>query len=228
LKGERWRLLRLAWLASTALAQSRMRHAASAEQLRGRRGQAQESGREWGLGQERVQTWACLHVTRSGEHECGDIRQARTGLQEWDEFTVIGILAHSLILCANHGVIQHGAAILVSQAKVSGHGECEFGIREWYAYKRIYRVLVVDGDQVHFEQGLDARQIPRVRIPHPDGDCALVGEIIGQAHQVHRSGLLPIVCCPVKRARVSEAHEIHTMRTCKVFLVELLPIGASV
>ncbi len=42
--------------------------------------------------------------------------------------------------------------------------------------KRAHRVLVVDGDHAHFEQGLDALQFTVARIPHPDGDCALVWE----------------------------------------------------
>ena len=42
--------------------------------------------------------------------------------------------------------------------------------------KQAHRVLVIDGDQAHFEQGLDALQVTLVRILHPDGDCALVGE----------------------------------------------------
>ncbi len=89
LKKERWELLELAWLASIALAQSRLRlghtrlrwherllgAAASAEQQHeGRRGQAQESEREWVLGQELGQSWACLRVTRSSEHEYGEFR----------------------------------------------------------------------------------------------------------------------------------------------------------
>ncbi len=42
--------------------------------------------------------------------------------------------------------------------------------------KRSHRVLVVDGDQALFEQGLDVLQFTPVRIPHPEGDCALVWE----------------------------------------------------
>jgi hypothetical protein len=42
--------------------------------------------------------------------------------------------------------------------------------------KRAHRVPVVDGDQAHFEQGLDALNVTLVRIPHPDSDCALVCE----------------------------------------------------
>jgi hypothetical protein len=42
--------------------------------------------------------------------------------------------------------------------------------------KRAHRVLVVDGDQAHFEKGLDALQLTPVRIVQPDGDTALVWE----------------------------------------------------
>ncbi len=42
--------------------------------------------------------------------------------------------------------------------------------------KQAYRVLVVDGDQAHLEQGLDTLKDTKVRIVHPDGDCALVWE----------------------------------------------------
>ncbi len=66
-----------------------------------------------GLGWGRGHAWACLHVTRSSEHEYGEFRQARTGLQECNGFVVLGIIA-SLILCAYHCIVQHGAAILSS------------------------------------------------------------------------------------------------------------------
>ncbi len=75
-KGERWKRKRLVWLASLAFGPSCQPILSRAQQHEGRRTQAQESEREWGLGQERGQTWACLHVTRSSEHECGESRQA--------------------------------------------------------------------------------------------------------------------------------------------------------
>ncbi len=42
--------------------------------------------------------------------------------------------------------------------------------------KRAHRVLVVDGDQALFEQGLDALKVTQVRSLHSDGDCALAWE----------------------------------------------------
>ena len=72
--------------ASHLIAPSFQPIASRAQQHEGRRGQAQESEREWAVRQERGQTWACLHVMRSSEYECGEFRQARTGLQEIDGF----------------------------------------------------------------------------------------------------------------------------------------------
>ncbi len=42
--------------------------------------------------------------------------------------------------------------------------------------KQAHCVLIVDGDQAHIEQGLDAFKFTLVRIPHPDSDTALVWE----------------------------------------------------
>ncbi len=87
-----------------------------------RRGQAQELERERVSGQERGQAWACLHVMRSSEHECGEFRSARTGLQECD--CVLVALVVRPVLQTDLCVVQHGAAVLSSETKVSGHGEC--------------------------------------------------------------------------------------------------------
>ena len=51
--------------------------------------------------------------------------------------------------------------------------------------KRAHRVLVVDGDQAHFEQGLDAFQFTEVRLLHSDGDFALVWEQSVGEHSGH-------------------------------------------
>ena len=52
--------------------------------------------------------------------------------------------------------------------------------REWMKCmlqsNRAHRVLVVDGDKAHFEQGLDGLHFTLVRLLHPNGDCALVWE----------------------------------------------------
>ncbi len=61
--------------------------------------------------------------------------------------------------------------------------------------KQAHRVLVVDGDQAHFEQGLDALQATVVRIPHPDGDSTLmwvesVGEHSEHVWNWHETGAL--------------------------------------
>jgi hypothetical protein len=83
--------------------------------------QVWSKGERWKL---RRQASACLHVTRSSEHESGEFRQALTGLQECDGFVVLAVLAHVLILCAYHRVVQHGAAVLSSGTEARGHGEC--------------------------------------------------------------------------------------------------------
>ncbi len=112
-EGERWKLLKLAWLASLAFALSRLRlgqtklrwherllgAVARAQQLEGRRGQA----------------WTCLHVMRSSEHECGEFRQARTGLQECDGCIQLIPISH-FALCDDR-VVQHRAAVLSSGMK---------------------------------------------------------------------------------------------------------------
>jgi hypothetical protein len=51
--------------------------------------------------------------------------------------------------------------------------------------KRAHSVLVIDGDQAHLKQGLDALQLTPVRIPHSDGDCALVWEKSIGEHSGH-------------------------------------------
>ncbi len=78
-----------------------------------------------------------------------------------------------MLALANLGVVQHGPTVLSSATEVSGHGE---RMKCMCHRKRAHRILVVDGDQAHFEQGLDALQLTNVRIVHPDGDCALVWE----------------------------------------------------
>ncbi len=49
-----------------------------------------------------------------------------------------------------------------------------------HASKQAHRILVVDGDQAHFEQGLDALQLTHVRIVHPDGDALVWEESVGE------------------------------------------------
>ncbi len=70
-------------------------------------------------------------------------------------------------------IVQHSAAVLSSEMKVSGHGEW---MKCMSNSKQAHRILVIDGDQAHFEQGLDAYRFTYVRTAHPDGDCALVWE----------------------------------------------------
>ena len=98
---------------------------------------------------------------------------ARTGLQECDGcIQLIPILPLAL---RDHRVVQHGAAVLSSATEVSGYGECGLctSMKCMHHSKRAHRVLVVDGNQAHLEQGLGARQSTPVRIPHSDGDCEL-------------------------------------------------------
>jgi hypothetical protein len=94
--------------------------------------------------------------------------------------------------------------------------------------KQAHRILVVDGDQTHFEQGLDMLQATIVRIVHPDGDCALVWEISIGEHSGHVCKWMVLVRWPAQRVRVNEEHEIHGVVTYEVFLPELLPIRGSV
>ena len=152
LEEERWKPKRLAWLGSISFQPILSR----GQQHEGRRGQAQE----WSLRQERGQAWACLHVTPSSEKECGEFRQARTGLQESDGFIVLG-LKDLPILLADHRVVQHGATVLSSETEVSGHVEC--GLRAQVNKcmrhsKQAHCVLVMDGDHAHIKQGLDTLQ----------------------------------------------------------------------
>jgi hypothetical protein len=74
----------------------RLRLVSRVQQHEGRRGQVQESEREWVLGQEQGEAWACLRVTRSSEHECGEFRRARTSLQECECVLVVLVVRPSL------------------------------------------------------------------------------------------------------------------------------------
>ncbi len=89
--------------------------ASRAQQHEGRRGQAHESEQERALGLEQGQAWACLHVMRSSEHECSEFRQARTGLQECDEFVPIAPI--TFFAHCDLRIVQHGAAVLSSATK---------------------------------------------------------------------------------------------------------------
>jgi hypothetical protein len=44
---------------------------------------------------------------------------------------------------------------------------------------------------------------------------------------MRESGMVPVACRPVQRARVSEEHEIHAVTAYEVGLMELLPIRGS-
>jgi hypothetical protein len=52
-----------------------------------------------------------------------EFRQARTDLQECNEFIVLAARWHPCLALTKLGVIQHGAAVLSSEAKVSGYGK---------------------------------------------------------------------------------------------------------
>ncbi len=51
--------------------------------------------------------------------------------------------------------------------------------------KRAHHVLVIDGDQTHFKQGLYALQVTLVRIVHPNSDGVLVWEKSIGEHSGH-------------------------------------------
>jgi hypothetical protein len=95
--------------------------------------------------------------------------------------------------------------------------------------KRAHRVPIVDGDQAHFEQGLDALQVTRVRVPHPDSDCALVWEeSIGEHKRACMEAAEYWWVIVLSRARVSEELKINAVLTYKVFHAELSPIRRGV
>ncbi len=137
---------------------------------------------------------------------------------------VLAVLAVWPSLQTDLRVVQHSAAVLSSELEMSGHGEW---MKCMLRSKRAHRVLVIDGDQAHFKQGLDALQFTPVRMTHSDSDCALVwDESIGDCSGQARKWIVPVTCCPAQRVRGSEEHEIHAV-TYEVFLEELLPIRAN-
>jgi hypothetical protein len=94
--------------------------------------------------------------------------------------------------------------------------------------KRAHRIFVLDGDQAHFEQGLDILQVTLVRIVHPDGDCALVWEeSTGERSGSACKWIVPVLW-PAQRARVSGEKRNSCIETNKVFFFKLWPIQASV
>ncbi len=106
--------------------EKRLEVVSSVCQLRDRQGLSQELEREWGLGQEPGQASACLRVKRSSEHQYGEFKDAQTGFQECNRRIWL-LPSVSFVLCDDH-VVQHGAAVLLSQVAVSemaSEGECE-------------------------------------------------------------------------------------------------------
>ncbi len=105
---EQSKLLRLAWLATVALAQSKSRLGNTKLHWHERKLEA--------VARAQIHE-GCLYAMRSSEHESGEFRQARTGLQECDGCVHFGPTS-SLALC-DHCVVQHSAAILPSETEVS-------------------------------------------------------------------------------------------------------------
>jgi hypothetical protein len=75
---------------------------------------------------------------------------------------------------------------MTSESRMNYRVEQEYNtLKIAYTRKHAHRVLVVDGDHAHVEQGLDGLQFAFVRSLHPNGHCALMHEKSGRKKHQH-------------------------------------------
>jgi hypothetical protein len=121
--------------------------------------------------------------------------QVLTGSQESNEFIVLG-LKDSPIVLADHRVVQHGAAVLSSEMKVSGKG---------YVRKEeeIARELTASLSWME-TRPISSRVLTRSRLPQYDRSIPMVTarwcgrnqlvSIVG----MYASAWVPVACCPTQ------------------------------